>query len=59
MATAEEEYHEFDDSEDEEEEEESSIDITDIKSTPSKALRPSTFRDRVFVIHTGIEMLIN
>lgn len=53
MAT-EEEYHEFDDSDDEEGEEENAVvDITDIKSTPSKALRPSTYKDRVFIIHTG------
>ena len=52
----EEEYHEFDDSDVDEEEEEGGevIDISDIKSTPSKALRPSAFKDRVFILHAGI-----
>jgi hypothetical protein len=57
-AEQQEEYHEFDDSYEEEAEEEEeegagAIDVSDIKSTPSKALRPSTYKDRIFIVHAG------
>lgn len=51
----------FEDEEDEESEEEEgeglngSIDLSDLKSTPSKALRVSLFKDRIFVFYSGKE----
>ncbi len=38
---------------DDEEEKDDLNDISDIKSTPSKALRPSAFKDRVFILYNG------